>query len=67
MTDYQKKPPALKRKTKDSLADTADRLVESMANNLAEAYKLDSEELDRLEDEKNKRLDKALAESEEEE
>ena len=56
MTDHKEKSSDSKKTSKDSSAELADRLVKTMAENLAEANKLDSEELDHREDEKNKRL-----------
>jgi len=65
MTDSPEKSPdsdSEDKKAKDSRADLADRLVRSMADNLAAAQQMDSDELDRLELEKEKRLDAALDE-----
>jgi len=60
MTEQNKK--SNKKNTQDSFAD---KLVKQITENLARVQKLDSEELNRLEEEKRKRLLKALDESEE--
>lgn len=63
MTDPQENSSdSEKDKDKESRSDFADRLVESMARNLAAAHEMDTDELDRLEREKENRLDTALDE-----
>ncbi|MHA1863038.1 MAG: hypothetical protein ACTSWA_04655 [Candidatus Thorarchaeota archaeon] len=63
MTDPpEKSSDSEKEKSKESRSDFADRLVESMAKNLAAAQEMDTDELDRLEREKEKRLDAVLDE-----
>jgi len=58
----EKSSDSEKEKSKESRSDFADRLVESMAKNLAAAQEMDTGELDRLEREKEKRLDAVLDE-----
>ena len=57
MTDPQENSSdSEKDKDKEARSDFADRLVKSMADNLATAQEMDTDELDRLEREKEKRL-----------
>ncbi|MHA1555337.1 MAG: hypothetical protein ACTSPM_00220 [Candidatus Heimdallarchaeota archaeon] len=63
MTDPEKKSTDSKKKeSKDELSDLADRLVKTMSDDLYYATRLDTAELDRLEREKELRLDRALDE-----